>query len=183
MSRVGKLLIAHPKIPVGNPFRKSVIYIYEDNANGTQGVVLNYHSSFTVKDLCNQKGIIYPDGTHNLHKGGPVNEQAILMLHTDEWQSSNTMEAGKGYRISSDNHMFQKVALGDAPVYYRIFAGMSSWAVGQLDMEMKGQFPYRPENSWLTATANDSIIFDYDGDAQWEKAVELSSRQMIEQYF
>ena len=183
MSKVGKLLIAHPCLPKGNPFRKSVIYIYEDNKNGTLGVVLNYNSSYSVRELCNQKGILFGDGTKQLHKGGPVNEQAILMLHSDEWQSQNTTEAGKNYRISSDNLMFQKISLGDCPAYYRIFAGMAGWAVGQLDMELKGQFPYKPENSWLTADANDSILFDYDGDEQWHKAVSLSSKQMINQYF
>ena len=183
MSRVGKLLIAHPNLPKGNPFKQSVIYVYEDNANGTVGVVLNFHSNSTVSELCNQKGIIFPDQSHNLHKGGPVNEQAILMLHTNEWQSHNTSAAGPGLNITSDNIMFNKIALGDQPAYYRIFAGMAAWQPGQLDMELKGQFPYKPENSWLLADANDSIIFEYDGDKQWQKAVELSSSQMIEQYF
>jgi len=184
LSKVGKLLIAHPNLPNGNPFKHSVIYIYEDTEhNGTVGVVLNYHSNFTVSDLCKQKGIIFPDGSQNLHKGGPVNEQAILMLHTDEWQSHNTSKAGPGLHISSDNIMFNKIALGDQPAYYRIFAGMSAWQPGQLDMELRGQFPYKPENSWLLADANDSIIFEYDGDKQWQMAVELSSQQMIDQYF
>jgi putative AlgH/UPF0301 family transcriptional regulator len=35
----------------------------------------------------------------------------------------------------------------------------------------------------LTANANESIIWDYDGDEQWNRAIELSSQQMIHTYF
>jgi putative AlgH/UPF0301 family transcriptional regulator len=63
-----------------------------------------------------------------------------------------------------------------------MMGGICAWQPGQLEMELKGQGPYLPENSWLTCKSNEDIIFAYDGERQWEKAVELSSRQMFNQY-
>lgn len=183
MTTVGNLLIAHPNLRKANPFHKTVIYVYEHNDNGVMGVVLNRNTEFSIQSLFRSKGHLYNNGIPTLHQGGPVNESALVLLHTDEWHSTNTATAGPGLRVSSDGLMFEKMAMGDEPVLWRLFNGMSAWAPGQLEMELKGQFPYRPENSWLTATANDSIVFEYDGEEQWEQAIELSRTQMINQFF
>ena len=50
-------------------------------------------------------------------------------------------------------------------------------------MELKGKRPYRPENSWLIGQSNDNIIFNYENDEQYKRAVNLCSKQMIDQYF
>lgn len=183
MSRAGQILIAHPNLPETNAFYRTVIYIYQDNALGTVGVVLNRSSAFTIKELCEDKGIEYAGSNRMLYFGGPVNKTALVLLHSDEWHSGNTVEAGAGLLASSDDQMLERIGMGDYPAYWRVFAGLSAWAPDQLNMELRGQFPYSPEYSWLTAQANDSIIFDYDGEKQWEKAVELASSQLFDQYF
>lgn len=183
MIKQGNLLIAHPKLPKTNPFCKTVIYVYESNDQGVMGLVINRATNYTIKDLCKSKGFIYPESRTALHQGGPVNESALILLHTDDWHSENTAIAGKGLCVSSDNLMLKKLSHGDVPLYWRMFSGMSAWTKSQLHMELNGQFPYKPENSWLTAQANDDIVFEYDGEEQWEQAIELSSRQMINQFF
>ena len=85
--------------------------------------------------------------------------------------------------VSSDNLMFEKLSMGDEPMYWRLFGGMCGWAPGQLDAEMKGEWPYRPENSWLIADATDTFIFSQEGDKQWQMAFELSGNQMFDQYW
>lgn len=184
MSREGKLLIAHPRLPSDDWFHKTVIYIYKDSAkDGTLGLCLNMKTSMSLQGLCNDKGIIYPEGYSMIYRGGPVAPSSIIMLHSDEWYSSNSTPAGPGYTLSSDLQMFERLSLGDQPAYWRIFSGLCGWQPKQLDMELKGQFPYKPENSWLTCDANDHILFEYEGEKQWEKAVELSSQQMINSFF
>lgn len=182
-NRKGKLLIAHPNLAQDQFFYRSVIYVYEDGSKGTLGVVVNKHTDHKVKDLCKSKGIHFPSGNPMIYQGGPVNPGSIVILHSDEWASGNTMYAGGRFNLSSDELMFEKIAMGDQPAYYRVMAGISVWSPGQLDMELKASFPYSPANSWLTATANDSIIFDYDGEEQWHKAIKLSSQEMIHTYF
>ena len=183
MIETGIILVAHPKLPKTNPFQKTVIYVYESNSTGIMGLVVNKPTSYTIKELCQGKGLDYPESVSTLHQGGPVNQTALVLLHTDEWYSDNTAQAGQGLCVSSDNKMLEKLAHGEVPLYWRMFSGMSAWTKDQLQMELRGQFPYRPENSWLTAQANDDILFEYDGEEQWEQAIALSSSQMINQFF
>lgn len=108
--------------------------------------------------------------------------EAVIMLHTDEWTSRNTTTAGSHYRMSSDYDMFEKLATFDQPAYWRVFAGIASWAPGQLDMELNADFPYTAKNSWLTAQANDDIMFGTDGYDQWDRALDLCSQQMFDSF-
>ena len=182
MSRVGKLLIANPNFPKESPFAKSVIYIYQDDARaGTIGLVLN-KPTLTLTDFCEENGIMFPDTVPMMHTGGPVNPTALVLLHTDDWESSNTASVGNGLRISSDNHMFLKISTGNEPIYWRAFYGLSAWRVGQLDKELAGEFPY-VKNTWLLADATDDIIFNYDSEEQWIMAVDLCSQQTINHFF
>lgn len=117
-----------------------------------------------------------------IYFGGPVANDAVLMLHSDEWYSSNTTTAGRGYRLSSDYEMFEKISQGNEPVYWRIFSGVSSWVPGQLDLELAGEFPYHGAHSWLLADPTDDIMFMYDSEEQWEQAIELASQQMFDSF-
>ena len=120
-SRVGKLLIAHPMFPPQNPFAKTVIYIYQDDSvNGTVGVVLNRPSQTTVAQLAAQNGHSFFDTTKMVQMGGPVNKNSLIMLHTDDWHSSNTAFAGDKLRISSDTFILI-VRLTRKNVFYFLF--------------------------------------------------------------
>ena len=180
-SRVGQLLIAHPNLSPSDFFYKTVVYVYVDNGlDGTRGIILNMPSVLTIQELCEKRDIWFPYSDARVFQGGPVAGDAVVMLHTDEWQSRNTTTAGPGYLLSSDYDMFEKLADGNEPAYWRVFAGIASWAPGQLDMELAGDFPYKSSNSWLIAKANDDIMFAYEGYDQWDKAVELSSQQLFD---
>lgn len=183
-NRVGKLLIANPAVPPESPFANSVIYMYQDHPlRGSTGVILNKPSKTTVQEMCHDQRVPYHQPEHKVHVGGPVNPHAMVLLHTNEWNSQNTAHAGNQLSISSDKLMFLKLSHGDEPVWWRMFVGFSAWAPNQLDMEMKGIPPFNKSNQWLTADANDDIIFGYDGVEQWNKALELCSQQTIDQWF
>lgn len=183
-SKAGKLLIAHPNLPADNYFSKSVIYIYSDNdSHGTLGLCLNKKSGVTMQDLCDQRSIEFPYPSRPVYKGGPVTEQSIIMIHTSEWAGLNTTTAGPNYLLTSDNVMFEHLALGNQPAYWRMCLGLCAWKVGQLDLELSGQFPYSIENSWLIADANDYIMFELDGEEQWVASVDLCSKQLFSTYF
>ena len=182
-SKIGKLLIAHPNVERENIFSKTVIYVYQDDIEkGSLGVILNKPSRFLISDVCAEKNIVFGDTTKRVYHGGPINQQALVLLHSNDWSSKNTAEAGKNLCVSSDDHMLEKIATGNEPAYWRLFGGMCGWAPGQLDAELSGQFPYRPENSWLVAEANDNLVYDYDGKSQWTNLVETSSQQMFDKY-
>ena len=184
-NRLGKLLIAHPHFPERSPFAKSVVYVYQDDAvNGTVGVILNKKSRTSVQALADRNGVMFGDEYPIVHIGGPVNRDALILLHTNDWHSSNTASAGGNLRISSDNHMLPKLAqYTDQPIYWRLFVGAATWIPGQLDAEINGDYPYGSHQMWLTADADEDIIFEYDGEDQWIKAVDLCSQQTINHFF
>lgn len=184
MSRQGKLLIAHPNLPKNNPFDKSVIYVFSDDDKGTQGIILNKPAELSVNDfLLTKRFESFPETPEKMRFGGPLSTRTVFMLHTDDFESTSSTIAGKGLMITSDDFMFEKMSFGQQPSAWRIAVGVCGWQPGQLDLELKGQPPYRAENSWLTADGNDNIIFNYDGERQWKQATELSSHQMINLFF
>ena len=183
MNRAGTLLIAHPNLPANNPFSQAVIYLTMDNDKGVHGVVLNKPSQFKVFNIVAEYGFEASHLTGNVHAGGPVFKNKLSILHSSEWTTTSSVRITKDVCISSDTFMIEKLSSTWNPIEWRMFAGMCAWQPGQLELELSGKHPYRPENSWLTANASSNILFNYDGEKQWEKALQLSSQQMINQFF
>ena len=164
-------------------FDRSVVYLYEESPQHVAGLVINKPTRTKLQKIFQVKGFKTINISDLVYSGGPVNQGALVLLHTDEWQSKNTAEAGRGYRISSDDLMLEKLSQGNAPIHWRMMSGFSAWAPNQLNMEINGVFPYKLENRWLTCKANDSIIFEYDGEEQWQKCLSLATKQMVDNYF
>lgn len=171
----GKLLVAHPNLT--GFFARSLILVYQDDPqHGISGVILNKPTKVNVKQIIEDRGFGY-GGTEYMYKGGPVNDQAILLTHTDEWYSSNTMQIGNGLAITSDNPMIEKIAMNNSPMQWRMSLGMAGWHLGQLQKEISNQ------NGWLTCEASRAIVFDKDGERQWNTAVQACANQTIDSYF
>lgn len=176
-NKVGKLLIAHPNIKNTSSWYKTVIYVVEDNHTGTKGIILNKPSTFAVSEFLASRGLDFAYTKENMRYGGPIKSSLVTMLHTDHWYSKSTQIVANGISLSYDDFMFEKMCMGDAPNLYRVAVGLSVWQPGQLDKELTG------ENSWLIADADINIVFSHDGERQWHKSIELSSNQMINQFF
>lgn len=168
------LLIATPSLNCPT-FGQSLVYVYEDTQKGTVGLVLNKPSTFAVSKMAQINGLEYI-GAEMVYKGGPVNDQAIIMLHTDDWYCSNTLQVGNGLAITSDKMMLDKLVMGNKPKQWRVFAGVAAWQPGQLEHEIK------VKKSWLTARVNRDIIFDLEGTRQWHAGIELCGSQVFSNY-
>jgi len=179
----GKVLISHPLQDRDSIFHKSVVYLYQHNPAGSIGLLLNKPSTITLHDLCKEKNYQLLVQPHPVHTGGPVSNNSLIMLHSDEWRSENTAKAYNNLLISSDNLMVKRIALGDAPTRWRIFGGLCGWAPGQLQAELNGIPPFSKKHRWMLADPTPELIFDSVGEHQWNKAIELSSLQLFNQYF
>jgi putative transcriptional regulator len=143
----GKLLVATPVLNHNVVFSKSVVYVYDENAQGqVMGVILNKPSKFKISSLGSLKDIPFDPSLElkYVHKGGPVSDTSVILLHTNEWVSSNSQNANNQLSITSDLLMIEKLATGNEPKSWRMFAGMSVWGMDQLDNEVNNQ------NAWLT---------------------------------
>lgn len=176
----GKLLVATPVLNNNVVFQQSVVYIYDENPTTGQvcGVILNKPSQFKISSLGSLKDIPF-DPTLEMtfvHKGGPVQDTSIILLHTNEWVSSNTLNANNQLAITSDLLMIEKLASGNEPKGWRMFAGMSVWTKEQLNVEVHDQ------NAWLLCEPTDTSVFDFNEEEQWLKGLELCSQQMLSNY-
>ena len=89
----GKLLIAKPNVMKDPHFAKSVVYIYEQTDKVCVGLVLNKPSYMNVGDIQTMRGVHNSGANGHLYRGGPVSEQSLMLLHTDDWYSTNTIQA------------------------------------------------------------------------------------------
>lgn len=177
----GKLLVAHPNLE-GTMFEQSVIYLYQDNQYGSAGLVLNKVSDYSLDYIFNHKGLeISSKGF--VFAGGPLQTRSITLLHSDDFSSENTQYVDNGICISSDNLMLEKMAMDNLPRRWRLLVGICGWSPMQLVTEIEGNTKHNRKPSWLTTEADSNIIFEYDGEKQWKKAVELCSRNMFDEYF
>ena len=173
----GKLLVAKPHFLRDPYFSNSVVYLYEQQKEVILGLCLNKPSNLGVSDIHKLRGVHNSGATGKLYKGGPVNEQSLLLLHTDEWQSTNTFRTGSGIAISSDELMLEKLLDNNMPRCWRLMSGMSNWVVPQLQDEIYNR------NAWLVLDPTQDIFFSADSDAQWKQAIDLASHRMMERYF
>lgn len=178
---VGQLLVA-PPAQTDEYWEKSVIYIYEKGPANVVGLILNKPSERTVVELASHHGYDF-HGDDCLYVGGPVNPSSLIMLHTDDWRSSNTMHVNENIMISSDRTMIQRLAEGDTPRKWKLFLGMSVWAPMQLEGEIKGNPPWNKKKSWVTALPTETILFGKNPDRVWKKGIDSAAQEMVDSYF
>ena len=169
----GKFLIARPHLD--GVFKQTIIYLYEDGPAGTSGLILNKPTGQEMRDLLATHGIPYPSKIDPIYLGGPVASNSVMMLHTDEFRSSNTLFTPNGLCISSDDLMIQKIVNGDRPKAFKTLRGRSQWAPGQLAHEIKN-------NSWLVTELPKNIVFDFGNNNTWQQSIEIAGQQMFKNY-
>jgi len=175
VDKVGKFLIARPAINSGF-FYKSVVFLYEDSALGTVGLNLTTPSNLTLRSVDPEKSVDYHDVDPVLYLGGPVNDRAVMMLHSEDFHSTNTLYTDTGLNVSSDELMVHQLFSGRWPEQFRLTLGAAVWAGGQLDNEIS-------RNMWLISELDHEPVFELSGDDLWEWAVDQVSSRTMAQYF
>lgn len=178
---VGQLLISPPCVQ-GNFFQQSVTIITEEHSLGHIGITLNKpsHVSLTEFVMRNDLDIRVPG---YVHLGGPVNTNALTMIHSNDWACSNTMPIDSLLSISSSPEILTCIASKNKPTYWRIFVGVCSWAPGQLAKEINGVTPFTKSQSWLVATPDVDSVFNTDPREQWKTAINLSGSEFVKNFF
>ena len=171
----GKILVALPNLE-SSLFSKSVILITEHHDSGTVGFILNKPSQHNIKAQLQERGLEWATNDV-LYQGGPLNTSSLVMIHTDDFSSQNTMYLPGGIAVSSDELMIEKILMDNRPNAFRLVTGICSWAPGQIAQEIQ------KHKSWLTATPNDVTIFNSTGLKQWRKALNVVASETTAQYF
>jgi putative transcriptional regulator len=163
----GQLLVATPRM--GDPrFARTVIYMVDHDAEGAMGLVINRsYGEGPWNALLEGFGVEHEDvsGTVRLHYGGPVDAGRGFVLHTADYAGASTRVVDAGVAFSTGLDVLKAVAEGKGPRRSLFVLGYAGWGPGQLEGEMA-------RDDWLTAPAEETLIFGDDPDATWEKALD-----------
>lgn len=154
----GYFLIATPKV-TSDIFTQSVIYIFEHDANGAVGIVINKPSKVPFADLLGdlseidlpENEVLKNIGHTLVFAGGPVNREKGYVLHSPDKVYRSTV-VHEGVSFTSSRDVLIEYAKGNGPKHFLLALGCASWDAGQLESEIMANF-------WLTVKADDTIMF------------------------
>lgn len=159
------LLVAMPSLRDGF-FAKSVVYICAHSEAGAMGIVINqklpdvdFGDLLSQLNLPESKLIVPPI----VHFGGPVESGRGFVLHSQDFMREDTVRINEKMCITGTIDILRAIAEGRGPDKSVFALGYAGWGPGQLEAEMRA-------NSWLTAPADDDIVFGQDLGHKWEKS-------------
>jgi putative transcriptional regulator len=163
-----RLLIAMPSMSDGF-FTRSVIYVCAHSAAGAMGIVINqklpdvqFHDLLSQLHLPKSQLIVQPI----VHFGGPVESGRGFVLHSTDFMREDTVRINDNMCITGTIDILRAIAEGKGPNRSIFALGYSGWSAGQLEAEVQA-------NSWLTAPADDELIFNTDLTKKWDRAMGL----------
>ena len=163
MDLSGKLLVAMPAM--ADPrFAHSVILVCAHSAEGAMGLIINKPvPDLSFNSLLEQLKIAHdPQGRAiRVHFGGPVERGRGFVLHsTDYGGGAATMKIGGSFGMTASLDVLEAMAKGKGPDRALLALGYAGWGPGQLESEIA-------RNDWLTAEANESVIFSDNDSGKW----------------
>jgi len=164
-SFVGQVLLAMPAM-TDPRFERSVIYVCAHNAEGAMGIVINKTlDSIDFHELLDELDIPTDEKSQDIaiHFGGPVENQRGFVLHSSDYQHSETLFVDEKVGLTATVKVLRDLASGDGPAQSILALGYAGWGPGQLESEFQ-------ENAWLSVPASDALLFEIANDDKWERA-------------
>lgn len=178
MNLTGQLLIAPPTMK-DRFWHKTVVLVTENHLRGSLGIIVNKITNLSVNDFTRQlnEECMLPG---HIYAGGPVNTNAMTMLHSNDWECENTLKITGDIGLSSHKDIIKILAMGSCPRYWRIMLGLCVWQPNQLESELAGKHGYDHNQSWLLASSDLETIFEGDTKYCWTQAIERSSSEFVQ---
>lgn len=164
-----QFLIAMPQL--SDPyFANTVTYLWRHNEEGALGIVINKPLQASVADIFDELDIVCPVSgafrEQHVLAGGPVEKDKGFIIHDagDSWESS--IAVTPKVTICTSRTILQDIAKGEGPDNYLVALGCAGWEAGQLEREIS-------ENAWLTAPADNDLLFSKDFASKADAAASL----------
>jgi len=166
----GKLLIAMPNM-TDPRFERSVILMVSHDADHAMGVVINKPlADIELGDLLEQLEIDPRQGAGGdpVFYGGPMQTDRGVVIHTLDYQSSQTMPVGGDVGVTASKEILVDIGGKEparkAPTQYLLAIGHAGWGPGQLESEIA-------INAWCHSNADAGLIFGADKTDLWSAAL------------
>ena len=161
-----KLLLAMPSM-TDERFDRTVIYLCTHDQSGAMGLVINQQAdALTFDELLTQLSIEVHPNTPDIpvHRGGPVEPGRGFVLHSADFVQDSTLVVSETLALTATVDILSAMAEGKGPMHSLLALGYAGWGPGQLEDEIVA-------NSWLTAEADEEIIFNTDFEQKWPRAM------------
>jgi putative transcriptional regulator len=162
------LLIAMPQI-LDPYFHRSVVLLVHHDAEGSLGFIINRPTAISISEILTGMEIEWcGDEEVVAHFGGPVQPQlgTVLFCPTggNGEDPSASAEVIPGVSLTQHVGTLSHLA-ASPPKQFRLLLGYAGWGAGQLVQEIL-------RNDWLTAPADDLLVFARDPEQVWRQALE-----------
>jgi putative transcriptional regulator len=165
-SLAGQLLIAMPAM--ADPrFARTVVCLCAHSPEGAMGLVINRPIERLSFDALLRQVKVDPVPAQRqvrLLAGGPVEEGRGFVLHSGEWRAEGSIPVEGGLALTANVDILKAIAEGGGPRQCVLALGYAGWGPGQLESELS-------ENAWLTAPADEALLFDADAATKWQRAM------------
>lgn len=161
-------LIAMPAMQEG-VFAGTLTYICEHNENGALGIVVNRPISLTLGEMFDQISIPLHQPRLTkvpVHFGGPVQTERGFVLHDTPGNWESTLRINDRLALTTSKDILEAMSAGRGPRNVIVTLGYAGWDQGQLEHEIT-------ENTWLTVSASEHILFDLPAEERLAAAMAL----------
>ena len=152
-------------------FYKSVIILLEHDEKGAFGFTVNkFLGEYPLSSLVSNNNNIKETDKKKLDKltlpiywGGPVDENRIFVLHTNEYKSKST-KIFNSLSVTNDLQILIDISENNGPKESLILIGISGWGENQLEGELD-------RDQWSLAETELNLIFNDDNENKWNSAI------------
>ena len=145
-------------------FTKSLIYMCENNPEGSLGLIINKPMvSQNAADILQKIGLEVIQPAPEVYFGGPVNIEMGLILHDTDYEIEGTLTVSNAISLTANKQILCDLKTGTGPAQYRFSMGYAGWGQGQLEREIKN-------GDWLLIPADRDFIFSVPDSDKWQAA-------------
>lgn len=165
----GQLLVAELALTGDSSFSRAIIYLTENNEEGSVGFILNKPTSYKLSDLLPEIKFDF-----NLYKGGPVDMDNLYYIHKIPDLLPGCVEVDKDIFWGGDfETLYDLLKKGSlSPKQIKFFLGYSGWMPRQLKDELSS-------NSWIISDNDHDIFHENDASIWKEKLKKLGGEYLI----
>ncbi len=150
-------------------FRRGVAFVCQHGDDGAMGLLVNRLSEYRLGDVLAQMNLA-SELSHVSEApvliGGPVQPERGFVLHAPHGNWESSYRISERLCVTTSRDVLAAIAEGSGPRDALVALGYSGWSNGQIETELK-------ENSWLTAVADERILFATPMEQRWEAAAAL----------
>ncbi|HQR49712.1 MAG TPA: YqgE/AlgH family protein [Steroidobacteraceae bacterium] len=163
-----QFLIAMPGMDDPN-FAQTVTLVCDHSERGALGIVINRPLSMDLGDVFAQLGLDASQSrvtSQHVLQGGPVQTDRGFVLHSPGPGWESTLPVSDRLHLTTSRDILDALAGGGGPDRAVIALGYAGWDAGQLEDEVA-------RNAWLTAPADETLLFDVPAEERWQAAGRL----------